>query len=233
MKGTGVKVYVGGLTATFVDFASKIAERLPILIVVVIALAFVLLMMVFRSLLVPLKAAVMNLLSIGAAYGVIVAVFQFGWGRQIFGVGKTGPIESWIPMMMFTILFGLSMDYEIFLLSRIREEYLETRNNAASVADGVAQTGRVITAAAAIMIVVFGTFVVGFQNRVVKEIGLGLAVAVLVDATLVRMVLVPATMELLGDANWWLPKWLDKAIPEFAVEGGAHEAIEPEQVGAP
>ena len=233
MNGTGVRVYVGGFNAIFVDFAAKIAERLPILIIVVIALSFILLMVVFRSILVPVKAAIMNLLSIGAAYGVIVAVFQFGWGRQIFGVGKTGPIESWIPMMMFTILFGLSMDYEIFLLSRIREEYLDTRDNAASVADGVAQTGRVITAAAAIMIVVFGTFVVGFQNRVVKEIGLGLAVAVLVDATLVRMVLVPATMELLGDANWWLPRWLAKAIPTFNVEGGAHEAIEPEQVAAP
>jgi len=231
MNGTGVHVYVGGFNAIFVDFAEKIAERLPILIIVVIALSFLLLMVVFRSILVPVKAAIMNLLSIGAAYGVIVAVFQFGWARQIFGVGKTGPIESWIPMMMFTILFGLSMDYEIFLLSRIREEYLETRDNAASVADGVAQTGRVITAAAAIMIVVFGTFVVGFQNRVVKEIGLGLAVAVLVDATLVRMVLVPATMELLGDANWWLPRWLARAIPQFSIEG-AHEELEPEEVGA-
>jgi len=231
MRGTDVRVYVGGFNAIFVDFADKIAERLPILIIVVIALSFLLLMAVFRSILVPVKAAIMNLLSIGAAYGVIVAVFQFGWGRQLFGVGKTGPIESWIPMMMFTILFGLSMDYEIFLLSRIREEYLETRDNAASVADGVAQTGRVITAAAAIMIVVFGTFVVGFSARVVKEIGLGLAVAVLVDATLVRMVLVPATMELLGDANWWLPRWLDRAIPSFSVEG-AHETLEPEEVGA-
>ena len=232
MNGTGVRVYVGGFNAIFVDFAQKIAERLPILIIVVIALSFLLLMAVFRSILVPVKAAIMNLLSIGAAYGVIVMVFQFGWARQLFGVGKTGPIESWIPMMMFTILFGLSMDYEIFLLSRIREEYLETRNNAASVADGVAHTGRVITAAAAIMIVVFGTFVVGFGQRVVKEIGLGLAVAVLVDATLVRMVLVPATMELLGDANWWLPRWLDKAIPTFSVEA-AEEALEPEEVRAP
>jgi RND superfamily putative drug exporter len=233
LRGTGVRVYVGGFNAIFVDFAEKIAQRLPVLIIVVIALSFLLLMIVFRSILVPVKAAIMNLLSIGAAYGVIVAVFQFGWGRQIFGVGKTGPIESWIPMMMFTILFGLSMDYEIFLLSRIREEYLQTHDNALSVANGVAQTGRVITAAAAIMIVVFGTFVLGFGARVVKEIGLGLAVAVLVDATLVRMVLVPATMELLGDANWWLPRWLDKAIPSFSIERDTHEAIEPEQVSAP
>ncbi|MFN2641926.1 MAG: MMPL family transporter, partial [Actinomycetota bacterium] len=168
MQGTGVKVYVGGLTAVFVDFATKIAQRLPVLIIVVIGLSFLLLMAVFRSILVPVKAALMNLLSIGAAYGVIVAVFQYGWGRSIVGVGKTGPIESWIPMMMFTILFGLSMDYEIFLLSRVREAYVETGDNAASVADGVAQTGRVITAAAAIMIVVFLTFVIGFDIRQVK-----------------------------------------------------------------
>jgi putative drug exporter of the RND superfamily len=233
MAGTGVTVHVGGLTAIFVDFAAKIAERLPILITVVIALSFILLMAVFRSILVPIKAAIMNLLSIGAAYGVIVAVFQWGWGRQIVGVGKTGPIESWIPMMMFTILFGLSMDYEIFLLSRVREEYVRTRDNAASVADGVASTGRVITAAAAIMIVVFLTFVVGFDLRQVKEIGLGLAVAVLVDASLVRMVLVPATMEILGDANWWLPRWLDKAIPHVSVERELQEMIEAEHTKTP
>jgi putative drug exporter of the RND superfamily len=217
-EGTGVHVFVGGLTAVFVDFAAKIAERLPILIGVVIALSFLLLMAVFRSLLVPLKAAIMNLLSIGAAYGVVVAVFQKGWGRSLIGVGATGPIESWVPMMMFTILFGLSMDYEIFLLSRVREEYLRTRDNAESVANGVATTGRVITAAAAVMIAVFMTFVVGFDTRQIKEIGLGLAVAILVDATLVRMVLVPATMELLGDANWWFPKWMQRVVPTIGAE---------------
>jgi RND superfamily putative drug exporter len=230
VSGTGVKVYVGSFTAIFVDFAAKIAERLPILITVVIALSFVLLMAVFRSVLVPIKAAIMNLLSIGAAYGIIVAVFQWGWARQVIGVGKTGPIESWIPMMMFTILFGLSMDYEIFLLSRVREEYIRTRDNARSVADGVAATGRVITAAAAIMIVVFLTFVIGFPIRQVKEIGLGLAMAVLVDATLVRMVLVPATMELLGDANWWLPRWLDRAIPRVSIEREMEELLKEEQI---
>ncbi|MDP9249792.1 MAG: MMPL family transporter, partial [Chloroflexota bacterium] len=217
-QGTGVHVFVGGITAVFVDFAAKIGARLPILIGVVIVLSFLLLMAVFRSILVPVKAAVMNLLSIGAAYGVMVAVFQFGWGKSIIGVGKTGPIESWVPMMMFTILFGLSMDYEIFLLSRIREEYLRTRVNATSVADGVAITGRVITAAAAIMIAVFLSFVLGFDIRQIKEIGLGLAVAVLIDATLVRMILVPATMELLGDANWWFPRWLNRIVPRIAVE---------------
>src|SRR5205807_1438877 len=155
MRGTGVHVFVGGLTAVFVDFAHQMGSRLPILIAVVILLSFLLLMLVFRSIVVPLKAALMNLLSIGAAYGVMVAVFQWGWGKSLFGVGQKGPIESWIPMMMFTILFGLSMDYEIFLLSRIREEYLRTGDNAESVANGVAYTGRVITAAAGVMIAVF------------------------------------------------------------------------------
>jgi RND superfamily putative drug exporter len=217
-QGTGVQVLIDGETAFFVDFAAKIGQRLPVLIGVVILLSFVLLMMVFRSLLVPLKAAVMNLLSIGAAYGVIVAVFEWGWGKSLIGVGKTGPIESWVPMMMFTILFGLSMDYEIFLLSRVREEYLRSRDNAEAVANGVAYTGRVITAAAAVMIAVFMSFVVGFDLRQIKEIGLGLAAAILVDATLVRMVLVPATMELLGDANWWFPKSLARWVPRIGVE---------------
>jgi RND superfamily putative drug exporter len=217
-QGTGLHVLVGGLTPIFVDFAHKIAQRLPVLIAVVIALSFLLLMMVFRSILVPVKAAIMNLLSIGAAYGVMVAVFQWGWGASIIGVDKKGPIESWIPMMMFTILFGLSMDYEIFLLSRIREEYLRTRDNGLSVANGVASTGRVITAAAAVMIAVFLSFVIGFDLRQIKEIGLGLAVAILIDATLVRMVAVPATMELIGDANWWFPKALDRWVPRLSVE---------------
>jgi putative drug exporter of the RND superfamily len=228
MAGTGVQVYVGGITAIFTDFSSKIAERLPLLIGVVIALSFLLLMAVFRSVVVPLKAAVMNLLSIGAAYGVMVAVFQWGWLKGLFGVGKAGPIEAWVPMMMFTILFGLSMDYEIFLLSRIREEYVRTRDNAISVADGVAVTGRVITAAAAIMIAVFLSFVVGFDLRQIKEIGLGLAVAVLVDATLVRMVLVPSTMELLGNANWWFPRWLNRVVPRIAVEREAEAIVQAE-----
>jgi putative drug exporter of the RND superfamily len=230
--GSGIHVYVGGITAIFTDFAARIASRLPILIGVVILLSFLLLMAVFRSILVPVKAAIMNLLSIGAAYGVMVAVFQFGWGKSIIGVGKTGPIEAWIPMMMFTILFGLSMDYEIFLLSRIREEYLRTRVNATSVADGVAVTGRVITAAAAIMIAVFLSFVLGFDMRQIKEIGLGLAVAVFIDATLIRMVLVPSTMELLGDANWWFPSWLNRIVPHIAVEREAEQILQDEYLRA-
>jgi RND superfamily putative drug exporter len=224
MRGTGVTVLVGGITPVFTDFANKIASRLPVLIVVVLGLSFLLLMIVFRSLVVPLKAVIMNLLSIGAAYGVVVAIFQWGWLKGVVGIGKAGPIEAWAPMMLFTILFGLSMDYEIFLLSRVREDYLKNRDNGLAVANGVAVTGRVITAAAAIMVAVFLSFVLGFPDRAIKLFGLGLAVAIFVDATLVRMVLVPATMELLGDANWWLPRWLDRLIPKFSVESEA-EAI--------
>jgi RND superfamily putative drug exporter len=175
-------------------------------------------MAVFRSLLVPLKAVVMNLLSIGAAYGVVVAVFEWGWGNGILGVEQTGPIAPFIPMMMFAILFGLSMDYEVFLLSRIREEYDRTGDNATAVAEGLARTARVITAAAAIMCAVFGAFLLG-DIIFVKMVGLGLATAIFVDATIVRMVLVPATMELLGDRNWWYPAWLDRITPRVHVEG--------------
>ena len=224
VAGNGAQVYVGGITASFIDFAGKIASRLPIFIGGVIVLSFLLLMVVFRSLLVPLKAAIMNLLSIGAAYGVIVAVFQWGWLGSLFGVDRTGPIESWVPMMMFAVLFGLSMDYEVFLLSRIREEYIRTGNNAIAVADGLARTARVITAAAAIMIAVFFSFVLG-DIRVLKLLGLGLSTAVLVDATIVRMVLVPATMELLGDANWWLPRVLQRRLPHFEVEHEAEQEL--------
>jgi RND superfamily putative drug exporter len=222
LSGSGAQGLVGGFTAAGVDASSQISSRLIIVIGGVVILSFLLLMAVFRSVLVPLKAAVMNLLSVGAAYGVIVAVFQWGWGGSFFNIGKTGPIDPWIPLMLFTILFGLSMDYEVFLLSRIREEWLRKHDNATAVADGLAATARVITAAAAIMVCVFGSFVLG-DLRILKVFGMGLATAVLVDATLVRMVLVPATMELLGDANWWFPKWLDKAVPVIGIE-----AAEPE-----
>ena len=216
--GTNLDVLVGGLTAGGIDFTILSGERLPLLIGAVIAVSFLLLLVVFRSVVVPVKAAVMNLLSIGAAYGVIVAVFQWGWLAGVVGIGKPGPFEAWAPIMLFTILFGLSMDYEIFLLSRIREDYVRTGDNSRSVANGVATTGRVITAAAAIMIAVFLSFVLGFDIRQIKLIGLGLAVAVFVDATLVRMVLVPSTMELLGNANWWLPGWLARLLPKVHVE---------------
>jgi RND superfamily putative drug exporter len=217
--GGGNPIYVGGFTAAAADFSAANGERLPILIAVVIGLSFVLLVIVFRSLVVPLKAAVMNLLSISAAYGAVVAIFQWGWLKDLFGVESTAPFEAWAPMMLFTILFGLSMDYEIFLLSRIREEYIKTKDNKLAVANGVASTARVITAAAAIMVTLFLVFVFGFEERAIKLFALGLAVAVLVDATVVRLVLVPATMELLGEANWWLPKWLRRILPEIKIEG--------------
>jgi RND superfamily putative drug exporter len=215
--GTDVHVAVGGLTAAATDFAAYTAERLPIFIGAVLLLSFLLLMTVFRSVLVALKAVVMNLLSIGAAYGVVVAVFQWGWFADGLGLGKPGPVEAWAPMFLFAVVFGLSMDYEVFLLSRVREEYDRTHDNASAVANGLAVTARVITAAAAIMVCVFGSFVLG-ADRSLRLFGLGLAVAVLVDATVVRLLLVPATMELLGDRNWWMPRWLDRVLPRVHVE---------------
>jgi putative drug exporter of the RND superfamily len=216
-EGTDVEVLVGGLTAGATDYSNYTYERLPLFIGLVLLLSFLLLMTVFRSLLVPLKAVIMNLLSIGAAYGVIVAVFQWGWGKDLIGVAESGPVEAWAPMMLFAIVFGLSMDYEVFLLSRIKEEYDRTGDNATAVADGLAATARVITAAAAIMILVFSAFVLG-DDRAIKLFGFGLAVAVFLDATIVRLILVPATMELLGDRNWWIPKWLDRILPTVRVE---------------
>jgi putative drug exporter of the RND superfamily len=167
---------------------------------------------------VPLKAAAMNLLSIGAAYGIIVAVFQWGWLQGLFGVEETVPIVSFMPMMLFAILFGLSMDYEVFLLSRVREEYLKRRDNDAAVIEGISATARVITSAALIMISVFAAFLLS-DDVVVQMFGLGLATAVFVDATIIRLVLVPATMKLLGDWNWWLPKWLDRLLPRLDIDG--------------
>jgi putative drug exporter of the RND superfamily len=226
--GTDVDVLVGGFTAAAVDYADYSAVRLPWFIAAVLVLSFLLLMATFRSVLVPLKAVIMNLLSIGAAYGVIVAVFQWGWGADLLGVGDPGPVESWAPMMLFAIVFGLSMDYEVFLLSRMKEGYDRTHDNAEAVADGLASTARVITAAAAIMFFVFAGFVLSAE-RALQLFGMGLAVAVLVDATIVRLVLVPATMELLGDRNWWLPAWLDRILPRIHVEGTTDDAApEPE-----
>jgi RND superfamily putative drug exporter len=217
--GTGAEVYVGGQTATFIDMSDKVADRLPYFVAVVILLSVVLLMMVFRSIAVPLKAAAMNLLSIGAAYGVTVAVFQWGWLKGLVGVEETVPIVSFMPMMLFAVLFGLSMDYEVFLLTRVREEYLHRRDNTAAVVEGISATARVITSAALIMISVFAAFVLG-DDPIIKMFGLGLATAVFIDATIVRIVLVPATMRLLGDWNWWLPGWLDRLLPNLDVEGG-------------
>lgn len=211
------KTYVSGFTAGNEDFAAVMAERIPIFIAAVLILSFLLLMSVFRSVMIAIKAVIMNLLSIGAAYGVVVAVFQWGWLSKLVGIEGAGPIEAWAPMMLFAIVFGLSMDYEVFLLSKIKEEYEDTKDNSAAVTHGLAATARVITAAALIMVFVFSAFVLG-DNRQVKLMGLGLSVAVFLDATIVRMILVPATMELLGDKNWWMPKWLDKIIPQIHVE---------------
>jgi len=215
---SGVTAFVGGETAAGVDTSAYLSARLPWVIGMVVLLAFLLLVAVFRSIAVPLKAVAVNLLSMGAAYGVIVAVYQWGWLAGIFGVSHTGPIDPWIPLMMFTIVFGLSMDYEVFLLSRMREEWARTGDNSTAVASGLATTARVITAAAAIMVCVFGSFVIGDPLRILAVFGLGLAVAVLVDATVVRMALVPAVMQLLGPANWWLPRWIGRAIPNLAIE---------------
>jgi uncharacterized membrane protein YdfJ with MMPL/SSD domain len=211
--GTGIRAYVTGPNAANVTFSKVIGQRLPLLVGVVVLLSMMLLLVVFRSVTVAIKAAIMNLLSISAAYGVLVMVTQHGWLRQLFGFPETMPVTTWVPVFLFVILFGLSMDYEVFLLSRIREAYDATGDNAASVASGLASTARVISAAAAIMVVVFLSFVLG-ANVSVKQVGLGLAVAVLIDATLVRLVLVPAVMALLGKANWWLPGPLDRILPK-------------------
>ncbi|MDQ6727998.1 MAG: MMPL family transporter [Actinomycetota bacterium] len=216
---SGARVLVGGFTAISIDQSDYIAHRLPIFIGSVVLLSFILLTTVFRSPLVALKAGIMNLLSIAAAYGVMSYAVQGTWLGRLLSIPQT-PIPAFVPMIMFAILFGLSMDYEVFLLSRIREEYVRTGDNGLAVADGLAATARVITAAAAIMVFVFGVFIFD-PNVFIKQIGMGLTTAVLVDATIVRMVLVPATMELLGNANWWMPKWLGKLLPEVHIEGEA------------
>jgi RND superfamily putative drug exporter len=218
------RAHIGGQTASFADVGARVNQRLPLFIAAVILLSFLLLTLVFRSILVPLKAALMNLLSIGASYGVMVMVFQWGWGASIIGLQSTVPIVSFIPMFMFAILFGLSMDYEVFLLSRIREEYLSTGDNDASVIRGIASTGRVITSAALIMVSVFLGFVVA-EDAATKMFGLGLATAIFVDATFVRMVLVPAAMKLMGNANWWIPAWLDRLLPTIHGEWEARLPI--------
>jgi RND superfamily putative drug exporter len=223
--GSDLDVAVTGFVAVSADFSTYLGARLPLFIGVVLLLSFLLLMAVFRSLLVPLKAVVMNLLSIGAAYGLVVAIFQWGWAKDLVGLGKGGPIEPFVPMMMFAIVFGLSMDYEVFLLSRVKEEYDKGVGNFHAVANGLTATARVITAAAAIMVFVFGSFLLE-SERTIKLMGLGLSSAVLLDATIVRMLLVPATMELLGERNWWLPKWLDRLLPKIDVEGHAEPIVE-------
>jgi RND superfamily putative drug exporter len=227
--------HLGGATAASTDESEFLGARLPLFIGAVLTLSFVLLLVVFRSVLVAVKAAAMNLLAIGAAYGVMAVALRGGWFGGLLGIHESTPLPVWAPMMMFALLFGLSMDYEVFLLSRIREEYLRTGDNASAVAHGMARTGRVITAAAGIMVTVFGAFLLG-DAVLIKVIGLGLAVAVLLDATVVRMVLVPSTMELLGDRNWWLPAWLDRILPRVDLEGEHGQDATPaplDRVGPP
>jgi RND superfamily putative drug exporter len=222
-QGTTMHAYVGGMTAIYEDFAGVMDSKLPLFIGVVVALGFLLLMIAFRSLLVPLAAAVMNLLAAGASFGVIVWIFQYGHGSDSLGLGAAGPVESWLPVMMLAILFGLSMDYQVFLVSRMHEEWVHTRDNRRAVRVGQAETGRVITAAATIMMCVFLSFLLMGQ-RPVAEFGIGLAAAVALDAFVLRMLLVPSLMQKFGTANWWLPGWLDRILPHLSVEGGDEPA---------
>ena len=216
LAGTGASAHVGGQTAAFADVGQRVNDRVPLFVATVILLASLLLLVVFRSVVIPLQAAAMNLLGIGASYGVLVLVFQWGWGADLIGLESTVPIVSFIPMFMFAILFGLSMDYEVFLMSRVREEYARTGETRSAIVGGIASTGRVITSAALIMISVFSGFVLG-EDPATKMFGLGLATAVLIDATLIRMLLLPALMPLCGRANWWLPSWLDRILPRLDV----------------
>ncbi len=218
LAGVSARTYVVGTVAGYADFTAKVAQRMPWLILAVVVLALILLTAAFRSLVIGVKAGVMNLLSVGAAYGLVVAVFQWGWGSSFVGIDETVPIPSFVPMLMFAIVFGLSMDYEVFLLSRVHEAYLATGDSHRAVAIGIGATARVITTAAAIMVAVFSSFVLN-DDPTIKMLAVGMAAAVLIDATIVRMVLVPSVMSLLGDRAWWIPRWLDRVLPNLQLEG--------------
>jgi RND superfamily putative drug exporter len=218
LKGTAAHSYVGGQTAGYIDLATQISDKLPLMIAIVVGLSFIVLLLAFRSLLVPIKAAAMNLISVAAAYGVVTAVFQLGWGSSLIGLDHAIPIVSFVPLLMFAILFGLSMDYEVFLLTQMREHFRENEDEREAVIQGLANTGRVITSAAAIMVCVFTSFVLN-GNPIVKEFGVGLAVAIAIDATLVRCLLVPAIMTLMGKRAWSLPNWLGRFVPHISIEG--------------
>lgn len=233
----GADIHVGGQTASGIDFSNILGSKMPYFVGIVIILAFIVLAAVFRSLLVPLVASVMNLLSIGGALGVMVAAFQYGWGKPILGFASAGPIESFLPVMVFSIVFGLSMDYEVFLVSRMHEEWVQSRDNTEAVRKGLAETGRVVTAAAIIMIMVFGSFALAGSQLVIQEIAIGFAGAIFIDAFIVRTALVPAVMHLLGKSNWWLPGWLDRLLPTLHIEAEDLEPVSgqtppPEPVGA-
>ncbi|HEX2391943.1 MAG TPA: MMPL family transporter [Solirubrobacterales bacterium] len=218
LQGTRAQSFVGGQTAGYIDLATQISDKLPLMIAIVVGLSFLVLLVAFRSLLVPVKAAAMNLISVAAAYGVVTAVFQLGWGSSLIGLDHAIPIVSFVPLLMFAILFGLSMDYEVFLLTQMREHFRAHGDEKRAVIEGLANTGRVITSAAAIMVCVFTSFVLN-GDPVVKEFGVGLAVAIAIDSTLVRCLLVPAVMVLLGKRVWWLPGWLEKVVPHISIEG--------------
>ncbi len=228
---------MGGSTAGYVDLASEISSKLLLQILVVIVLSFMLLVLAFRTVVIPVQAAVMNVLSIGAAYGVLTALFQWGWLHGAIGLDSAVPIVSYVPLFMFAILFGLSMDYEVFLVSQIEEHVHEGQSNRESVVSGLVTSGRVITAAATIMVFVFGSFVLN-GDPTVKQFGVGLAVAVILDATVVRCLLVPALMVMVGKANWYLPRWVDRILPHISIEGAEYfeardrRAAVPEVVGA-
>jgi RND superfamily putative drug exporter len=215
--GSTLAIHIGGTTAASEDYSQVTNSKLPQFVAVVVGLSFLLLAVVFRSLLIPLVASIMNVLSFGIALGVMTAAFQFGWGKSLLGFGAAGPIEAWIPALMFAVLFGLSTDYEVFLISRMHEEWTLSGDNKRAVIRGQAETGRVITAASLIMILVFAAFILTGQEAIM-QIGLGFAAAIFVDAYIIRTVLVPAAMHMLGRANWWLPAWLDRLLPRFHVE---------------
>jgi RND superfamily putative drug exporter len=239
-RGTGLVVHVGGVTAANIDFAHVLTDKLPVFVAVVVILAFVLLLVVFRSLLIPLVASVMNLLSVGAGLGALNAVFHWGWGTSVLGLSGSGPVDSFVPVVMFSVLFGLSMDYLVFLVSRIQEEWhrlhhgtshsltalggRSARRNHQAVTVGLAGSGRIIAGAASIMILVFGSFLLG-GHRILAEFGFALGFSVLIDALVIRGLLVPALMHLLGPANWALPGWLDRLLPRLAVEPGDHAPV--------
>ncbi|WP_181791706.1 MMPL family transporter, partial [Streptomyces phytophilus] len=229
--GTSMQVHVGGITAAQDDFAEVIVGKLPLFGGVVIALGCLLLLVAFRSVGVPLKAALMNVLAVTSSFGVVVAVFQWGWGSGLLGLGATGPIEPFLPVIMISVLFGLSMDYQVFLVSRMYEEWRATRDNRRAVRVGLAETGRVINCAALIMIAVFSAFALG-GDRIIAMFGVALAAAVALDAFVLRTLLVPALMHLLGRANWWLPGWLERRLPHIGVEGPGQPAAA-EHIGLP
>jgi RND superfamily putative drug exporter len=217
LSGSGVRALVGGRTAASIDTAGVISEHLALVLVFVVLLSLLLLVAAFRSVAVPIASAIVTLLSTGVAYGVVVAVFQWGWLGSGIDQGTTAPVDPWIPVMLFTILFGLSMDYQVFLVSRIREAYLGGADASSAVTDGLATTGRVITSAAAIMICVFGAFVLG-DVRILRVFGLGMAAAILLDATLVRMVLMPSILQIMGARSWWFPSSWERLMPRVLTE---------------